>query len=124
MTAGGLRAFAGGQFAIQVEGYLAIQANAAPPLIVQESHAVRAIFGVVNEAPTVGPVDLEIQRNGTTYCSLTIAGTPPNPRYSNVVDGFGLAPLMAGDQISLNITSVPQSADSTPGRDLTVTIQM
>ena len=85
---------------------------------------LRAIFAVVNEAPTQGPVELEIQRNGTTYCSLTITGGPPNPRYSNVQDGFGLAPLRVGDQLSLNITSVPQSADSTPGRDLTVTIQM
>jgi hypothetical protein len=124
MIDGGLRTYAGGQFAIQVEGYLAIQANAAPPLIVHASHGVRAIFAVVNEAPTQGPVELEIQRNGTTYCSLTITGGPPNPRYSNVQDGFGLAPLRVGDQLSLNITSVPQSADSTPGRDLTVTIQM
>ena len=124
MIDGGMRTYAGGQFAIQVEGYLAIQSNAAPPLIVHASHGVRAIFAVVNEAPTQGPVELEIQRNGTTYCSLTITGGPPNPQYSNVVDGFGLAPLMVGDQLSLNITAVPQSADSTPGRDLTVTIQM
>jgi hypothetical protein len=118
---GGLRTLSGGQFTIQVEGYLAIQTNAAPPLIAQETHSVRQIFAVVNEAPTVDAVELEIRRDDALYCSLTIAA---GSRYSNVVDGFGLAPLAAGAQIGLNIVSVPGSADATPGRDLTVTIRM
>ena len=123
---GGLRTLSGGQFAIQVEGNLAIQTNAAPPLIVPESHSVGKVFAVVNEAPTVAPVELEIRRDDAVYCSLTIPapGYPPGWRYSNVVNGFGLPPLPAGAQISLNIVSVPQSADATPGRDLTVTIRM
>jgi hypothetical protein len=104
-----------------VEGYLAIQTNAAPPLIAQETHSMRQIFAVVNEAPTVDPVQLEIRRDDALYCSLTIAA---GSRYSNVVNGFGLAPLAAGAQIGLNIVSVPQSTDATPGRDLTVTIRM
>ena len=123
---GGLRTLSGGQFTIQVEGNLAIQTNAAPPLIVQESHSVRQIFAVVNEAPTVAPVVLEIRRDDALYCSLTIPapGHPPGWRYSNVVNGFGLAPLAVGAQISLNVVSVPQSSDAAPGRDLTVTIRM
>ena len=32
----GLRTLAGGQMSIQVEGYLAIQTDAAPPLIVED----------------------------------------------------------------------------------------
>ena len=118
---GGLRTLSGGQFTIQVEGYLAIQTNAAPPLVVPETHSVGRIFAVVNEAPTTGPVQLEIRRDDALYCSLTIAA---DSKYSNVVSGFGLAPLAAGSQVSLNITSVPQSADATPGRDLTVTIRL
>ncbi|MFL6463646.1 MAG: phage tail protein, partial [Bryobacteraceae bacterium] len=38
---GGLRTLSGGQFSLQVSGYLATQQNAAPPLIIEASHAVR-----------------------------------------------------------------------------------
>jgi hypothetical protein len=126
MVDGGLRTLSGGQFTIQVEGHLAIQTNAAPPLIAQETHSVKQIFAVVNEPPTGGTVQVDVLRDGAVYCSLTIPapGQPPDSRYSNVVNGLDLAPLTAGTEIGLNLTSVPQAADSTPGRDLTVTIQM
>jgi hypothetical protein len=47
----GLRTLAGGQLSIQVEGYLAIQTDAAPPLMIDATVAPRDIFAVVNEAP-------------------------------------------------------------------------
>ena len=40
----GLRTLAGGQFSIQVEGYLAIQTDAAPPLVIEEDAWRRGIF--------------------------------------------------------------------------------
>lgn len=55
----GLRTLSGGQLSIQVEGYLAIQTDAAPPLVLEDSHAPRDIFAVVREAPTGGPVQLQ-----------------------------------------------------------------
>ena len=70
---GGLRTLSGGQFAIQVEGHLAIQTKAAPPIVVQEKHAVRDVFAMVNEAPTGGPVEMEVIAGGSRYCSLVIA---------------------------------------------------
>ncbi len=47
---GGLRTLSGGQFSIQVAGYLATQTDAAPPLMVEASHAVRDIRTTVSQA--------------------------------------------------------------------------
>ena len=49
----GLRTLAGGQLSIQVEGYLAMQTDAAPPLVVEDALAARDMFAVVSEAPTI-----------------------------------------------------------------------
>jgi hypothetical protein len=117
----GLRTLSGGQFTIQVDGGLAIQTDAAPLVVVQEAHSVNDIVAVVNEAPVADPVVLQIRTGSTVYCTLTIEA---NSRYSNVVDGFGLPPLAEGAELHMDITSVGQTADATPGRDLTVTIRM
>lgn len=117
---GGLRTLSGGQLTIQVEGHLAIQSSAAPPIVMQETHAVRDVFAMVNEAPTGAPVEMEVVVGASRYCLLIIE---PGSQYSNAVNGFGRAALPAGSEITLNILSVGQSADSTPGRDLTVMIR-
>ena len=88
----GLRTLAGGQISIQVEGYLAIQTDAAPPLVVETALAARDIFAVVHEAPSGGAITLQLRQGSTVFCTLTIAdGTT----ISNVVNGFGLPPLAA-----------------------------
>ncbi len=51
---GGLRTLSGGQLSMQVEGYLAIQTDAAPPLVIEATEAMRDIFAVVGEAPSGG----------------------------------------------------------------------
>ena len=117
----GLRTLSGGQVTIQVEGPLAIQTNAAPPLSMDASHSVRDVYAVVRDAPTGGPIALQVTQNGQSYCQLTI---PTGATISNVVNGFASGPLQSQAQIGLNITSVVQTANSTPGRDLTVTIRL
>jgi hypothetical protein len=117
----GLRTLSGGQFSIQVEGYLAIQTDAAPPLVLEDSHAPRDIFAVVREAPSGGAIEMRLRQNGTVYCTLTIADGATS---SDAVNGFGLPPLVVNSQVSLDITSVPGAADTLPGRDLTVTIRL
>jgi hypothetical protein len=117
----GLRSLLGGQLTIQVEGPLAIQTNAAPPLPVDTSCSVRDVYAVVQDAPTGGPVTMTITQNGNTYCELTI---PTGATASNVVNGFALGPLQAEAIIGLNITSVVQTANTQPGSDLTVTIRL
>jgi hypothetical protein len=117
----GLRSLLGGQLTIQVEGPLAIQTNAAPPLLVETSCSVRDVYAVVQDAPSGAPVSMQVTQNGQVYCELTIA---TGATVSNVVDGFALGPLQAQANIGLNITSVVQTSDTAPGSDLTVTIRL
>lgn len=117
----GLRTLSGGQLSIQVEGPLAIQTNAAPPLIVDTAHSVRDTYAVVGQPPTGAPIALQITQNGQPYCQLTI---PINTTVSNIVDGFALGPLQTQAQIGLDITAVTQTAGVAPGSDLTVTIRL
>ena len=117
----GLRTLSGGQLSIQVEGPLAIQANAAPPLIMDSARSVRDVFAVVAEPPTGAPISLQIRQNGQPYCQLTI---PTNSTMSNVVDGFALGPLQAQAQIDLDVTAVAQASGTAPGSDLTITIRL
>jgi hypothetical protein len=117
----GLRTLSGGQLSIQVEGFLAVQTDAAPPLVIDESHAARDIFAVVGEAPSGGAIQMQLRVGSTVYVSLTIAD---GATMSNVVPGFGLAPLAAGSLLRLDITGVPGAANTLPGRDLTVVVRL
>ncbi len=92
----GLRTGAGGQFSIQVEGWLAVQTAAAPPLVVEQAHAIRDVFAVMGEAPSGGEVEVHVRRDDGVFAVLTIdAGAT----VSNVVNGFGIAPLPAGARV-------------------------
>ena len=117
----GLRSLLGGQLTIQVEGPLAIQTNAAPPLLVETACSVRDVYAVVQDAPSTDPIVMQLTQNGTVYCELTIAALAT---VSNVVNGFALGPLQAEALIGLNITSVTETANTAPGSDLTVTIRL
>ncbi|MDX1980376.1 MAG: phage tail protein [Bryobacteraceae bacterium] len=117
----GLRIHSGGQYTLQVEGFLAIQTGATPPLVISSSHAVRDVFARVADAPTGAPVVLRVKLDGTEYCLLTI---PAGANVSNVVSGFNLRPLVAQGVLTLDVVSVGQAAETTPGRDLTVSIRL
>lgn len=106
---------------IQVEGYLAIQTDAAPPLVIDTTQAVRDIFAVVSEPPSGGSVELQLRRDTTVYCTLTIAD---GQTISNAVSGFGLAALAANTELRLDVLAVPTAPNTLPGRDLTVTIRL
>ena len=105
-TDDGIRTLSGGQISIQVDGPLAIQTNAVPPLIIDAAHSVRDVFANVGTAPTGASIDLQLTQNGQSYCALSI---PAGSTVSNVVAGNGLAPLQAQALIGLNILSTPQS---------------
>ena len=118
---GGLRTLSGGQIALQVDGYLAIRTDATPPFVMDEAHATRDIFATVREAPSGGTVTLLVRQDSANYCALTIAD---GATVSNTVDGLSLKPLAANAQIHLDVVDVPGSANTLPGRDLTVTIRL
>ncbi|MCS7024721.1 MAG: phage tail protein [Bryobacteraceae bacterium] len=117
----GLRTLSGGQFTIQVDGYLAIKDAIAPPLIVEDARVVRDILAVVQQAPLGAPIQLRLRKNGAVYANLTI---PAGATSSNIVSGLELSPLESGSVLTLDIVSVGQTPETTPGRDLTVTIRL
>jgi hypothetical protein len=116
-TDNGLRTLSGGQYSIQVQGYLAVDQNAAPALVVESSHSVRDIFAVLGKAADA-PVQLQLNVDGTAYCQLTIV---PGQLVSNSVDGTSLPYLAANAQLTLSIQAVGQTY---PGSDLTVLIRL
>ncbi len=117
----GLRTGYGGQYALYVEGYLAIENDAAIPLIVDRDHSVHDVFATLESPPTGGPVELDILTDGVVYCSLTFAlGSP----FSNVVNGALLPPLRAGSRLTVNVRSVVHYGNTIPGRDLSIRIRL
>ena len=115
---GGLRTMAGGQFTFQISGYLAIHTGAAPDIVVDANRSVRDMYGIVRSAPVGGPVTVQINHGGQAYATLTI---PAGQTISNVVSGFGLPPLAAGDSLSLDVIAVGLTS---PGSDLNVIIRL
>lgn len=121
---GGLRTLSGGQFSLQVSGVLATQQNAAPPLTIEASHAVRDIRATLNQSPNGYDLVVDVLQDGNKYCSLTI---PSGSTNSTLIDGVTLPPLIDGSSISINTTLnlVPNPPVSViPGKDLAVTIRL
>jgi hypothetical protein len=119
----GLRTLSGGQYSIDVEGFLAIENGAAPDLVMEATHSVRDIYAVVRQAPTDSPIQIRLNQalpgqNPVAYCTLTIlAGAV----ISSSRNGFLLPPLTSGARVSLDITAV---GGTNPGSDLTVIIRL
>jgi hypothetical protein len=120
-TTSGLRTMSGGQISLQVDGYLAIQTNATPPLIVDRKYSIRDVRAVVRDAVVGGVVTIRLKQDGVEICRLAI---PNGETESDVLDGQGLAILEAGGSLTLDILAVPQVVNSFPGRDLTVAIRL
>jgi len=116
----GLRTMAGGQYSFQVSGYLAIQTNAAPALIVDADHSVRDVFGIAGTAATGAGITAQLNRNGAAYATVTFNAGATNS-VTPVESGFGLPALRAGDVLTLDITSV---GTTIPGSDLTVILRL
>ena len=121
LTDGGIRTMAGGQITLQVEGYLGVQTDAVPPYVMESTYAIRDVSAVLLQAPSGGNVTVQVRLDSTVFATLTITN---GLTASNIVDGFGLAPLTAGSKIHLDVTSLPGGATSLPGQGLTVTIRL
>lgn len=113
----GLRTLSGGQYSIQVSGFLAVDADAAPPLVVEASHAVRDVYAVLGRAADAA-VQVRVKVNGVDYCTLNFF---PGGTVSDAVDGNALPPLLVGSKITLSVVSV---GSVYPGADLTVLIRL
>jgi hypothetical protein len=113
----GMRTLSGGQYSFQVQGFLAVDSDPAPNVIVEAAHAVQDVYAIVKQAPVGGPIQITLSQNGSPYCTLSI---PAGAIISPSVDGFGM-PLLAQAQLSLAITAVGQTS---PGSDLTVILRL
>ena len=113
----GLRTTSGGQYTIQVDGFLSVDQYAAPPLVMEASHAVRELYAVLGTAADA-QVNLQLNVNGRPYCSWFFDSSTA---VSQSVAGNTLPPLAAGSQVTLSILSVGQVY---PGADLTVLIRL
>jgi hypothetical protein len=113
----GLRTLSGGQFSIQVQGFLAVDSDPSPNVVVEAAHAVLDVSAVVKQAPVGSPIVMILSQNGIPYCTLTI---PDGATSSLSFDGFGM-PLQEQAQLSLAITAV---GETSPGQDLTVLIRL
>ena len=113
----GLRSLSGGQYSIQVDGYLAVDQSAAPAVVVDTARSVRDVFAVLGMVADA-QVQLQINVNGSAYCFLTVVA---GQTVSNSVDGATLPPLPTGALITL---SVLQVGATYPGADLTVLIRL
>lgn len=113
----GLRTLAGGQYSIQVAGYLSVDSNVAPALVTDTLHSVRDVYAVLGASADVD-VKLQVSVNGTAYALLTV---PAGTYVSNTVDGWTLPPISAGAKITLAVQTV---GTTYPGADLTVLIRL
>jgi hypothetical protein len=117
----GLRTGYGGQYALYVEGYLAIEDDAAIPLIVDRDHSVRDVVATLESPPTAGPAEIDVLVDGAVYCSLVFA---QGATFSNVVSGVGLPPIREGSRLTVNVRSVVHYGNTIPGRDLSIRIRL
>ncbi len=124
----GLRTMSGGQYSIEVQGFLAVQNDAAPDLVIDATRSVLDVSAVVQQAPTDTPVQLTLNQtvpgqSPSVYLTLTIpVGALVNdPTLSNPATGFLLPPLVSNATVTLDITAV---GGTNPGSDLTVTIRI
>ncbi|HSU33364.1 MAG TPA: phage tail protein [Bryobacteraceae bacterium] len=126
-----LRTLSGGQFSLQLGGYLATQSNAAPALLVQNTHAVRDIWASLGQAAQGYSIGVEILQNGVQYCSFVIpvqgssspTGSVDQTKPALYVDGSSLPPLQEGATLAMNVSLQSAGSQLSTGRDLTVTIR-
>jgi hypothetical protein len=113
----GLRILSGGQYSIEVQGFLAVDAEAAPAVVVEASHAVRDVFAVLGTAADADVV-LRVKVDGSEYCVLTVAAGQTT---SASVSGLVAGPLRAGSKVTLSVVAV---GTVYAGKDLTVVIRL
>jgi hypothetical protein len=113
----GLRTLSGGQYSIQVDGFLAVDQCVAPAIVVETARSVRDVFAILGTAADAD-VQVQINVNGARYCAVTF---PPGAIASNSILGSSLPPLQAMSQVTVAVLSVGQA---TPGADLTVVIRL
>ncbi len=84
----GLRTLSGGQYSIQVDGFLAVDQSVAPALVVEAAHSVRDVFAVLGTAADAA-VQLQVNVNGSRVLPADVSRR--GMIVSNSVAGFSAA---------------------------------
>lgn len=119
----GLRTLSGRQCNLTVDGLVAIESNAVPPITLPQPGSVRDIFAVVEQSPIGSPLTCVVRVNGTAMATLTI---PAGQILSNTIDMTtnpsveGLV-IPADQPVTLDITAV---GSTYPGRRLMAFVRM
>jgi hypothetical protein len=116
-----MRTSQGTQIAVQLDGIPAVETRIAPPLPVPGASSVYDIYAVMAMGPVGGDVIARVRANERALGTLTISA---GATWSNVVSGFGLAPLAEGEFLEVDVLNVPTGAGAHPGRDLTVAVRL
>ncbi len=121
VTSFGVRTLSGGQITMNVHGYLAIEASAGNSYVVDRTTVVRDVSAYVQEAPVGDDIEILVRVNGNPYCDLVI---PAGSNVATTVSKFNTQALPQGAKLSFDILNVPSASLGTPGRDLTVLLQI
>ena len=113
----GVRTLSGGQYSIQVDGYLAVDDCVAPALVVDTAHSVRDVFAVLGSAADA-EIRISVRVDGSPYCELSI---PTGAMVSTAVNGADSGPLAAGARLTAAVLTVGQVY---PGANLTVLVRL
>ena len=114
----GLRTLSGGQYSLQLSGPLAVENGAAPEVVLETDHPVGYVSAYLSEAPVGDGVQVRINLNSSTLCTLTFGADSVT---SNGVRGANLPVMRRGDRLSLDVLSI---GSTLPGSDLTVVVRI
>jgi len=114
---GGYRTLSGGQLSFQIGGFLSVQTGAAPDIVIDAPKVVGSVYAVVKQAAVGASIIVNLNLNGSPFCSLTIAAGALNS--GEPVSGANLSPMLPQQQLSIDVASVGLTV---PGSDLTVTL--
>lgn len=117
----GIRTLSGGQITMNLSGYLAIESSAGNSYVLDRLTVVRDVSAYVQEPPAGANVEIMVRINGDPLCELLIeAGS----HVATAVNRFNQPALPAGGKLSFDILNVPPASVGTPGRDLTILLQI
>jgi hypothetical protein len=118
--ADGLHTYSGGTIVMQTSGVLSIETDAGGALSLDRPRVVRDVQAYVDVAPSGGAISVVVNAAGVAVATLTIAdGATQAAAY------VPASPLMLaeGTRLSFDIVSVPLSANTYPGKSLTVQVR-
>jgi hypothetical protein len=116
----GLHTFEGATLILQAAGVLSITRDAANSVSIDRVRIVRDIQAFVDSAPSGGSIAVVVKANGNPVATLTI---PSSAVQSGCFVPVGTLALAEGSKVNIDVTSVPQGANTFSGMNLSLQIR-